>query len=74
MVLIRAKTFGRHAASGNTTSNTFDFIKKKITVKRSNISSDSVSTKSIPIKFDGFKKLSEFAEMYDWQVAKYKYL
>src|SRR5699024_10652329 len=74
MVLVHAKTFGRHAASGNTTTSTFNFIDKKIVVKKGNISSDSVTTKSIPIKYKGLKKLSEFGDMYDWKVAKYKYL
>lgn len=74
MILVRAETFDRHAASGNFSSNTFDFIGKKIFVKEGNISSDSVSTKSIPIKYDGYKKLSEFGEMYEWEIAEYKYL
>ncbi|WP_020404806.1 hypothetical protein [Gracilimonas tropica] len=72
MVLINAASIG--VSAGIFEKDSFDFRKGIIKSEKGNISSDSTSTEIIPIKFDGFKKLSEFGEIFTWKVAEYKYL
>jgi hypothetical protein len=72
MILVSAESSG--ISGGKSGYDYFDFRKGIIKSKEGTISSDSTKTKTIPIKFDGFKKLSEFGERFDWKVAEYKYL
>lgn len=72
MRLLKAKSVG--VSGGKMYSNYFDFKKDIIKSREAWISSDTARTEIIPIKYDGFKKLSEFGSMNDWEVAKYKYL
>lgn len=72
MVLIRAKSVG--VSGGIFYSDSFDFIKDIIISEKGPISNDSTAKEIIPIKYKGFKKLSELGDRYSWEVAEYKYL
>ncbi|MCH8567141.1 MAG: hypothetical protein LAT67_02700 [Balneolales bacterium] len=70
LVLVSAKKAG--VSGGVFSSDYFDFKSGKITSKKGSISSDSTTIETIPIEFEGFKKLSEMGEMYEWEVAEFK--
>src|SRR5699024_12110027 len=70
--LVKATLVG--VSGGKIYSDHFDFDKKVIKLRVAKIGSDSVKKEKIPIRYDGYRKLSEFGEMYDWEVAEYKYL
>jgi hypothetical protein len=72
MILVSAESTG--VSAGRFGKDYFDFRKGIIRSEKGSISSDATSTEIIPIKFDGFKKLSELGERFDWKVAEYKYL
>jgi len=75
MVLIEAKSTGVTSATGDFESDHFDFKKKRIVSEAGHISSD-VSKKEIHLmKSDiELKKLSEFKQMYEWEIIENKFL
>lgn len=72
MFLISAESVG--VSGGKIYSDSFDFIKDIIISEKGYIGSDSTETEIIPIKYKGFKKLSELEGMYSWEVAENKFL
>ncbi|SDS52710.1 hypothetical protein SAMN05216503_3346 [Polaribacter sp. KT25b] len=73
MEIVRAESNGVESWSGNFESDKYDFIKNVITSEIGNISQDKVKTEIIKINSKP-KTLSEFGEMYDWEIAENKYL
>lgn len=73
MEIVRAESNGVESASGNFESDKYDFLKNVILSEIGNISQDKVKTEVIKINSKP-KALSEFGEMYDWEVAENKYL
>ncbi len=77
LCLIKAQSHGIHSASGDTEGKIYDFNKKTLIVTKGNISSasedDEKKTYTIELK-NGLKKISEFTEMYEWEVLKNRYL
>ncbi|WP_420573240.1 hypothetical protein [Kordia sp.] len=71
--IIRANGGGVDAASGATENNKYDFIKGKLTIQRSNISSKDETTEIVSFNIKP-KALSEFKEMYEWEVIKNHFL
>ncbi|PNQ73066.1 hypothetical protein C1T31_08715 [Hanstruepera neustonica] len=72
-IIKSAKSVGVHAASGNFSCDLYDFKANIITCTTGHISNDMENTKLIEIKTKP-KKLSEFGEMYEWEVVENKYL
>jgi len=73
MLLIKAISSG--VSGGVFEMDNFDFQTMIFTSETSKISEDFTKSVTIPIKLNtGLKKLSEFKEMYEWEVAKNKYL
>lgn len=72
MILVSAKSVG--VSGGRFYSSFYDFRRKVIESEEGSIGSDSSTQETIPIEFDGFKTLSEFGEMNEWEVAEYKLL
>lgn len=73
MILVSAKNSGVTSATGDFESNSFDFIKNIIVTETGNISEEESKIDTLEINVKP-KILSEFRKMYDWQVAKFKYL
>lgn len=73
MEIVRAESSGVESVSGNFENDKYDFIKNKIISESGNISQDKVKTEIIKINSKP-KTLSEFGEMYDWEIAENKYL
>ncbi len=77
LCLIKAESHGTHSASGATEGMFYDFKKKSLTITKGNISSasedDEKKIYTIELK-NGLKKISEFTEMYEWEVLKNRYL
>lgn len=70
LVLVSAKNAG---VSGPIFfSDYYDFRKKVITSEEGDIQSEDTTVEVIPMKVDGFKKLSELGKMYEWEVADRK--
>jgi hypothetical protein len=72
IILVSAKSVG--VSGGKLYSDFYDFRRKVIESEEGSIGSDSSTQETIPIEFDGFKTLSEFGEMNEWEVAEYKFL
>jgi hypothetical protein len=73
MVISSAESNGVHSASGNFENDKFYFSTQEILSTTGNISDDNNNT--IIIRFNiKPKSLSEFNEMYDWEIAENKYL
>ena len=73
MLIVNAISNRVEAASGNYEFDTYDFKKRKIIVKKGNIAQNNEATEIIKIKKTP-QKLTEFKEMYDWEVAENKFL
>ncbi|CAL2087108.1 Lipoprotein [Tenacibaculum sp. 190524A05c] len=77
LCLIKAQSHDVHSSSGDTEGMFYDFKKKSLTITKGNISSasekDEKEIYTIELK-NGLKKLSEFAEMYKWEVLEGRYL
>lgn len=73
MEIVFAETNGVESWSGNFESDKYDFLNNVITSEIGNISQDKVKTEIIKINIKP-KTLSEFGEMYDWEIAENKYL
>ncbi|CAL2081888.1 conserved hypothetical protein [Tenacibaculum sp. 190524A05c] len=77
LCLIKAQSHDVHSSSGDTEGMFYDFKKKSLTITKGNISSasekDEKEIYTIELK-NGLKKLSEFTEMYKWEVLKGRYL
>src|SRR5690606_20613311 len=73
MEIISAESTSVESASGNFENDKYDFVNRELTTNTGNISQEESST--IVTKIDVKPKfLSEFGTMYDWEIAKYKYL
>lgn len=73
MEILYAESNGVHSASGNFENEKYDFKKGKIISETGNISQEKVETEITTIDIQP-KSLSEFEEMYQWQIAEHKYL
>jgi len=73
MNIVKAESMLVHSATGDYNLNVYDFINGKLTTKTGNISEDEFNTEVIPI-VNKSKTLSEFKEMYEWQITQYKHL
>ncbi len=73
MEILYAESNGVHSASGNFENEKYDFKRGKIISETGNISIEKVETEITEINIQP-KSLSEFEEMYEWQIAEYKYL
>lgn len=73
MKILRAESNGVHSASGDYENDKFDFKKREIISNIGNISKEKEITKIIKFKINP-KSLSEFREMYEWEIADNKYL
>ncbi|WP_250436117.1 hypothetical protein [Hanstruepera flava] len=71
--IVSAKSMYVHAASGNYENDEFDFLNNKIISKTGNISLEGEKIEVLEIKVKP-KGLSEFGEMYEWEVVENKYL
>lgn len=75
MILIEAKSAGVTSATGNFESDYFNFKKKHIVSVTGHISSDVDKKEIHPMKSDiELKKLSDFKQMYEWEIIKNKFL
>lgn len=73
MEIISAESNDVESASGNFESNKYDFNKGEITTTTGNISDEKNKNELIKIDVRP-KSLSEFEEMYEWEIAENKYL
>ncbi len=73
MEIISAESNGVESASGNFENEKFDFKKGEIISKTGNISQENDKTEIIKINIKP-KSLSDFQEMYEWEITENKYL
>lgn len=73
MKLVGAESNGVHSVSGDFESKKFDFIQQEIITTTGNISREGDKTEILKIDVK-LKSLSEFDEMYEWEVTENKYL
>ena len=73
MKIVYAESNYIHSASGDFENDKFDFSNQKIISETGNISFEKITTRVIEINVEP-KSLSEFGEMYEWEVVKNKYL
>ncbi len=73
MEIVSAESTGVDAVSGNFENDRFDFARQEIISKTGNISGETDHTEVI--KFNKRPKaLSEFSEMYEWEIAEDMFL
>ncbi|HLT52381.1 MAG TPA: hypothetical protein VKZ97_00720 [Flavobacteriaceae bacterium] len=72
-VITRAESHDVHATTGNMESHKFDFRKKILVSEYGNISEQNSKSESIKLEVES-RSLSDFKEMYDWEVAPNIYL
>lgn len=71
--IITAKSNHIDSASGNFQNDTYDFKKAEIITETGNISQDKINVEIIKIQIEP-KLLTEFEEMYKWEVTEGRYL
>ncbi len=73
MEIVKAESMGVHSASGNYENDKYDFINGTLISRTGNISEEESKTEIIEIDIKS-KSLSEFEEMYTWEITEYKLL
>ncbi|OIQ30769.1 MAG: hypothetical protein BM564_00740 [Bacteroidetes bacterium MedPE-SWsnd-G2] len=73
MVIIKAESTGVHSATGSFESLKYDFRKGELIWELGHISQDKTETKISPFDIKP-KSLSEFEEMYEWEIIDHKLL
>jgi hypothetical protein len=73
MTIINAMSISTHAATGDFEHDFYDFLKNKIISKKGNISNDKETIEIINFNSSA-KPLSEFKEMYEWEITSNKFI